>query len=172
MDKGSVFRSGRLTARPAGHGDAALYAALFGPDRGPPRQIADMQDWSRHAVAPWVLSHAGHPVGVGGFRIGFGEDGLELRFDFLPEVAGQGLAGEFVQAALDHAVSVLKADRIFAHVPTDTPVPARILHKAGFIADTGADAGADAAPYAGADTRLMRLTLRRPKARHPLPRAG
>lgn len=165
MEKGSVFRSGRLTARPAGHGDAALYAALFGPDRGPPRQIADMQDWSRHAVAPWVLSHAGHPVGVGGFRIGFGEDGLELRFDFLPEVAGQGLAGEFVQAALDHAVSVLKADRIFAHVPTDTPVPARILHKAGFVADGGEDASA-------ADTRLMRLTLRRPKARHPLPRAG
>ncbi|MBF9060794.1 GNAT family N-acetyltransferase [Rhodobacterales bacterium HKCCSP123] len=161
MDARAPFRSGRLTGRPADQGDAGLYATLFGPDRGPSRQIADLQDWARHGVAPWVLSHAGHPVGVAGFRIGFGDDGLELSFHFLPEVAGQGLASEFVQAALDHAVLVLKEDRFFAFVPIDTPAPKRILEKAGFTADrvvTG--------------EWLMRLSLPRPMARRPAPRAG
>lgn len=156
-----IFRSGRLTGRPADHGDAGLYGALFGPDHGPSRQIADMQDWARHGVAPWVLAHAGHPVGVAGFRIGFGGEGLELRFHFLPEVAGQGLASEFVQTALDHAVTVLKADRFFAFAPTDTPAPARILAKAGFVEER----------VVGGE-RLMRLSLPRPVVRRPEPQAG
>jgi len=94
-----------------------------------------MQDWARHEVAPWVLSHAGHPVGVAGFRIGFGEDGLELSFHFLPEAAGQGLASEFVQAAMDHAISVLREDSFFAFVEADNAPSIRILEKAGFVAE-------------------------------------
>ena len=132
MDPRQVFRSARLTGHSPTPDAQALYGALFGPDRGPARLSGDMQDWSRHAVAPWVLSHADHAVGVGGFRIGFGGDGLELSFHFLPEVAGQGLASEFVQAALDHGVGIFREDRFFAVVPTDTPVPLRVLEKAGF----------------------------------------
>ena len=78
-------------------------ACSSGRIAGRGRLIIDIQDWARHQVAPWVLYHAGHPVGVAGFRIGFGEDGLELSFHFLPEVAGQGLASEFCRRALDHA---------------------------------------------------------------------
>jgi RimJ/RimL family protein N-acetyltransferase len=133
MDTRTPFRSARLTGQTPHAGAAALYGALFGPVHGPARLEADLQDWSRHAVAPWVLSHAGHPVGVGGFRIGFGREGLELSFDFLPEVSGQGLASEFVQAALDHAVSVLREDRFFALVPHGDAAPTRILEKAGFV---------------------------------------
>lgn len=132
MDSRDPFRSARLTGRTPTSDALALYGALFGPDRGPARLSADMQDWSRHAVAPWVLSHADHAVGVGGFRIGFGGDGLELSFHFLPDVAGQGLASEFVQAALDHGAGVFREDRFFAFVPTDAPVPLRVLEKAGF----------------------------------------
>ena len=132
MDAPTLFRTARLSGRAPHAGAAALYGTLFGPDRGPARLAADLQDWSRHEVAPWVLSHAGHAVGVAGFRIGFGETGLELSFHFLPEVAGQGLASEFVQAALDHAATVLREDRFFAFVGTDNAASLRVLEKAGF----------------------------------------
>ena len=132
MDAPTLFRTARLSGRAPYAGATAIYGALFGPDRGPARLSADLQDWSRHQVAPWVLFHAGHPVGVAGFRIGFGENGLELSFHFLPDVAGQGLASEFVKAALDHAESSLREDRFFAFVGEDNAASIRVLEKAGF----------------------------------------
>lgn len=132
MDAPTLFRTARLSGRAPYAGAAALYGVLFGPDHGPARLAVDLQDWSRHQVAPWVLFHAGHPVGVAGFRIGFGDHGLELSFHFLPDVAGQGLASEFVQAALDHAISVLREDRFFAFVAPDNAASIRVLEKAGF----------------------------------------
>jgi RimJ/RimL family protein N-acetyltransferase len=129
------FRSARLSGRAPYPGAQALYTALFGADLGAARLNADTQDWTRHEVAPWVLFHAGHPVGIAGFRIGFGEGGLELSFHFLPEVAGQGLASEFVQAALDHATTVLREDRFFALVAPDNAPSIRVLEKAGFVED-------------------------------------
>ena len=149
MDNDIVFRSARLTGRSPYSGAAALYTALFGPVRGPARLLIDLQDWGRHAVAPWVLFHAAYPVGVGGFRIGFGGEGLELAFDFLPEVTGQGLASEFVQAALDHARFEFQEDSFFALVPTGQAAPMRILQKAGFTEDRMTNGA-----------HLMRLTLR------------
>jgi RimJ/RimL family protein N-acetyltransferase len=135
MDEPTLFRSARLSGQAPHDGARSLYGILFGPERGPARLEADMQDWARHAVAPWVLSHAGHPVGAAGFRIGFGGHGLELSFHFLPDVAGQGLASEFVQTALDHAVSVLREDQFFAFVALDNAASIRILQKAGFVPD-------------------------------------
>jgi RimJ/RimL family protein N-acetyltransferase len=149
MDAPTLFRTARLSGRAPFGGAAALYGALFGPDRGPARLSADLQDWTRHEVAPWVLFHADNPVGVGGFRIGFGETGLELSFHFLPDVAGQGLASEFVQAALDHATTTLREDRFFAFVATDNAASIRILEKAGFHRERESKG-----------EYLMRLTLR------------
>jgi RimJ/RimL family protein N-acetyltransferase len=128
-----LFRTARLSGRAPYPGAAALYGALFGPDRGHARLSADLQDWTRHQVAPWVLFHADHPVGVAGFRIGFGETGLELSFHFLPDVAGQGLASEFVQAALDTVVADLREDRFFAFVSAENAASIRVLDKAGFV---------------------------------------
>ena len=160
MDTQTLCRSARLSGRAPQPGAAALYAALFGPEAGAARLQADMQDWTMHAVAPWTLFHAGHAVGVAGFRIGFGGIGLELSFHFLPEVAGQGLATEFVQAALDVAADVLREDRFFARVAPDNLASIRILEKAGF-ADAGMQGG----------QRLMTLTLR-PRGRGPAARDG
>lgn len=134
-----LFRSPRLNGRAPCPGDGALYRALFGMDAGAARLAADLQDWDRHQVSPWVLLHADHPVGVAGFRIGFGDRGLELSFHFLPEVAGQGLASEFVQMALDHAMAVLREDRFFAMVEPDNTASIRVLEKAGFLADPPAE---------------------------------
>ena len=161
MDAQVTFRSARLSARPPHRGAATLYSTLFGPDRGPARLDADLQDWARHEVAPWVLLHAGHPVGVGGFRIGFGEGGLELSFHFLPEVAGQGLASEFVQAALDHAITTLREDSFFAFVPPDNAASLRILQKSGFREERMTKG-----------EMLMRLRIRPGRADRPSPPAG
>lgn len=160
MEDRTVFRSARLSGRAPDAGAAALYAALFGPDKGPTRLIVDMQDWARHQVAPWVLYHAGHPVGVAGFRIGFGEGGLELSFHFLPDVAGQGLASEFVQTALDLATSVMREDSFFAFVAPDNAPSIRILQKAGFVEQRESRG-----------EKLMRLTLRPSRAPRPAPPA-
>jgi RimJ/RimL family protein N-acetyltransferase len=138
MDANIVFRSTRLNGRAPRLGDRALYILLFGTIPGEARLTADLQDWDRYQVSPWVLFHADHPVGVAGFRIGFGDEGLELSFHFLPEVAGQGLASEFVQAALDHATTVLLEDRFFACVEPDNLASIRVLEKAGFVADPSA----------------------------------
>jgi RimJ/RimL family protein N-acetyltransferase len=108
-----------------------------------------------------VLSHAGHAVGVGGFRIGFGEDGLELSFHFLPEVAGQGLASEFVQAALDHAVAVLREDCFFAFVTADNAASIRILEKSGFNEERETKG-----------EKLMRLVLKPREAGRPADPGG
>lgn len=99
------------------------------------RLAADLQDLERHAVSPWVLLHADHPVGVAGFHIGFGDQGLELSFQFLPEVAGQGLASEFVQAAVDHGTTKFRESHFFAMVDKDNSASIRVLQKAGFQAD-------------------------------------
>lgn len=160
MGDDRAFRTARLTGLPPDGGAAPLYRQLFGPKTGGRRLQAHMQDWDRHAVAPWVLSHAGRPVGVGGFHIGFGDNGLEIAFHFLPEVTGQGLASEFVQGALDHATATWKEDRFFALVEEDNPAAMRILEKSGFRAE----------PHAPGARRL-RLRIG-PREARPSPRDG
>jgi RimJ/RimL family protein N-acetyltransferase len=130
------FRTARLTGRRPERAEIAHYRQVFGEACGAERLVVDIQDWERHEVAPWVLCHAGRPVGVGGFHIGFGDEGLRIGFHFLPEVAGQGLATEFVQGALDHAIARWKEDRFFALVEANNEAALRILGKAGFSEDT------------------------------------
>lgn len=141
MTEIAQFRTARLSGRPPSQGALALYKVLFGAHQGAAQLQADTQDWTRHQVAPWVLSHASNAVGVGGFRIGFGGDGLELSFHFLQEMWGQGLATEFVRAALDYAADTLNADRVFAQVADGDQTSFRILEKAGFEPVANEDGG-------------------------------
>lgn len=127
-----LFRTTRLTGRSPGPGALPLYARLFG-GTGEADLDRDMQDWARHAIAPWTLTHAGHSVGVGGFRIGFADDGLEVLFHFVPEVWGQGLASEFLGAALDYARITLRETRFFGSTQPDDTASHRVMEKAGFV---------------------------------------
>lgn len=129
------FSTSRLSGRPPRPMALALYRKLF-EAKGEGDLNRDIQDWDRHRIAPWTLAHAGHDVGVGGFRIGFAEDGLEVLFHFSPEVWGQGLASEFLTAALDHGRKTLREDRFFGRVADDDVASQRVMTKAGFV-DTG-----------------------------------
>ena len=132
METGQIeFRTMRLTGRPPHPMALSLYKDLFAY-KGEGDLNRDIQDYNRHRIAPWVLRHAGHDVGVGGFRIGFGEDGLEVVFHFLPEVWGQGLASEFLISALDHARLTLREDRFFGRVDVNSNASRRVMEKAGF----------------------------------------
>ncbi len=131
MSSEAVFRSARLTGRSPGEGVETLYVALFG-DRGPRALISDRDAWAAGRIAPWVLAHAGHDVGVGGFRHWQDASALELIFHFLPDVWGQGLASEFVQAALDAASFGLQQTEFVATVAGEAEASAHILEKAGF----------------------------------------
>lgn len=123
-----------------------VYERLFG-DQAESALNRDIQDWGRHRIAPWTLSHAGHEIGIGGFRLGFGDDGLEVLFHFVPEVWGQGLASEFLSSALDHARTDLREDRFFGYVEAGNDASYRVMQKAGFQ-DEGSD---------GQGRQLMRL---------------
>lgn len=126
-----VFRTLRLCGRATDPEALPLYRALFG-DEGENAMIRDQQDWGRHGLARWVLSHAGRDVGVGGFHIRFGQEGLELSFHFLADVWGQGLGAEFVNEALRHAQLTLREQEIFAHVDAGPNVSRRLLEREGF----------------------------------------
>lgn len=140
MDDSVAFRTIRLSGRAPSPLALGLYQRLF-ETRSESDLDRDMQDWQRHRIAPWTLAHAGHDVGVGGFRIGFGDDGLEVLFHFLPEVWGQGLASEFLIASLDHANYTLRATRFFGRIPAASEQSRRIMEKAGFRAVETEDTG-------------------------------
>ena len=136
LDYPMEFRTLRLSGQPPAPRALSLYKALFGAaaegmlDR-------DIQDYGRHRIAPWPLSHAGRAVGVGGFRIGFGHDGREVVCQFLPDAGGEGLASEYLASALDHGRIVLRGDRFFGRVARDNAASLRVMAKAGFV-ETGA----------------------------------
>lgn len=128
----------RLTGRPPSPEALPLYGRLF-DGAGESDLNRDVQDWQRHQIAPWTLTHAGHDVGVGGFRIGFADDGLEVLFHFIPEVWGQGLASEFLTAALDHAQTILREDHFFGFIKPEDTASRRVMEKAGFLETPGKD---------------------------------
>ncbi|MEX3014888.1 GNAT family N-acetyltransferase [Gymnodinialimonas hymeniacidonis] len=134
MNDGFSFRTLRLTGRAPDPLALGLYKRLF-RESGEGDLERDMQDWGRHQIAPWTLSHAGNDVGVGGFRLGFGDDGLEVLFHFLPDMWGQGLASEFLLAAMDHARGTLKEHRFFGRVSGGSDSSKRVMEKAGFRAE-------------------------------------
>lgn len=101
--------------------------------------MIDRQDWGRHQLAPWVLRHDDADVGVGGFRIGFGQDGLEFTMTFRDRRLCWDLAPEFVDAALSHAIRIWRADRFFTRLASDDTATVAILTAQGFAPDDPRD---------------------------------
>lgn len=136
--------------------------ALFGRD-GAAELQRNLLDYERNRIAPWTLASEGRDVGVGGFRLGFGEEeGFELTLSLLPGPLPVGLAGEFLSDAMLFARGVLRADRLYSRIDPDTALSERMLLKAGFTHHR-----ADPTP-ARPDRRIMRWSeARGPQASHP-----
>jgi hypothetical protein len=78
MDTRIVFSTDNIAGRAPDAQDAGLYGRLFGKC-GLKELQRNMHDYERHRIAPWTLSFGGTDMGVGGFRLGFGQDdGMEL----------------------------------------------------------------------------------------------
>ncbi|MCU4652913.1 hypothetical protein N8I71_08720 [Roseibacterium sp. SDUM158016] len=156
MDTRIVFSTDNIAGRAPDAQDAGLYGRLFGKC-GLKELQRNMHDYERHRIAPWTLSFGGTDMGVGGFRLGFGQDdGMELTFAVLPEPLPVGISAEFLSAALVFAVSGLRADRVFCLSDGDAALSPRMLLQAGF-------SDARAAPGPGRpDLRLMRWTAATP----------
>ncbi|MBF9032307.1 GNAT family N-acetyltransferase [Rhodobacterales bacterium HKCCE3408] len=141
------FGTHRLSCRPVAGCDGAFYSWLFGlpetvahrPDKTPlapsvaERQLQrDIEHWTEHGFGRWALSHAGQVVGLGGLTVKPGFDGLNLSYHLLPEMWGQGLASEFVRAAIDHARDELDAGELYGLVRPTNIASIRVMEKAGF----------------------------------------
>ena len=120
--------------------------------RGPGRLIIDTPGLGPPPPGrPWVLLHAGHQVGVAGFRIGFAEDGLEqAELSFPAEVAGPGaLQPNFRAAALNHAPPCCAEGQLFClHRLREQRCPSirAFWKKAGFVEERGPRAETDGLP--------------------------
>ena len=141
------FGTLRLNCRPVLVEDGAFYADLFSrpetvahrPSAAPlsaeetSKQLGrDIAHWERHGFGRWSLSHAGQVVGLGGLTVKPGLAGLNLSYHLLPEMWGQGLASEFVRAALDYARDVLGSDEVYGLVRPSNIASIRVMEKAGF----------------------------------------
>jgi RimJ/RimL family protein N-acetyltransferase len=128
------FKTATFVGREPSEADGAFYARLYGAS-GAGELARNIQDFERNQIAPWTLELAGRDVGVGGFRLGFGQDeGMELYLRLLPNGLPIGLAAEFLAEALLFADATLRADRLFALVDEHTTFSARMLQRHGFEA--------------------------------------
>ncbi|MEM1273793.1 MAG: GNAT family N-acetyltransferase [Pseudomonadota bacterium] len=165
--RSSTFGTLRLNCHPVRSEDGGFYADLFGrpetvahrpgaqpvtPEAAGRALDTDMAHWQRHGFGRWSLVHAGQPVGLGGLTVKDGFLGLNLSYHLLPEMWGQGLASEFVRAAVDFARDDLGSDEVYGLVRPSNIASIRVMEKAGFR-----DAGLHS--IGGGPMRELRLAL-------------
>lgn len=92
----------------------------------------DLAHWQRHGFGRWALSHAGQMVGLGGLTVAPNFAGLKLSYHLRPEFRGQGLASEFVRAAMDYAHDILDSDEVFGLVRPDNTAGMKLLERLDF----------------------------------------
>jgi len=71
-------------------------------------------------------------IGFGGLVHPGGQVDAEVKYAFLPEVWGRGLATEFVQGLIDWAKSAHGLPRVIATVAPENLASQRVLLKSGF----------------------------------------
>lgn len=124
-----VLSTARLRMTPVGHwdlpdlvrlkGDARAFGMMLGGVRGPV-QVAeelaqDIQDWGRYGYGMWVVrAQRGKFLGITALMHRADGRGVALRFAFLSESRGVGLASEAAGTALNYAHEVAGLDRVVA----------------------------------------------------------
>ena len=116
-----VVTTARLRMVPVGHwdlpdmvrlkGDPRSFALMLGGVKGPVEVAAelarDIQDWGRYGYGLWtVRASRGKFLGIVALAHRPDGRGVALRFAFLPDVRGVGLASEAAGAALNYGHTV------------------------------------------------------------------
>ena len=124
-----VLTTARLRMTPVGHwdlpdlvrlkGDPRSFALMRGGVKGPVEVAAelarDMQDWGRHGYGMWaVRALRGKFLGIVALMHRPDGRGVALRFAFLPDVRGLGLASEAAGAALNYGHGTARLERVVA----------------------------------------------------------
>lgn len=140
------IRTGRLVLTPVGwqdiaelcalKGDPRVYGAMLGGVRSPVQVAAELADdtafWAKHAVGMWTVRDLnGKAVGVTGLHERNDGRGIALRFAFLPEVRGRGLAREAAGAALRFAHDRARLRRVVAVAREDNIASRTVLGAIG-----------------------------------------
>jgi RimJ/RimL family protein N-acetyltransferase len=122
-----VLATARLRMTPVGYwdlpdlvrlkGDPRAYALMLGGVRNSVQateELAhDIQDWGRHGFGMWaVRALRGKFLGMTALMHRPDGRGVALRFAFLPEARGFGLASEAAGAALNYAHDVAGLERV------------------------------------------------------------
>ncbi len=92
--------------------------------------VRDAAHWKKHRFGVWVLRCGGAVVGRAGLHV----EGEEVAVDWLlaADRWGQGLATEFVRAALDHAFGALALPSVIAETLTGNLRSRALMERCGF----------------------------------------
>lgn len=141
-----VLTTARLRMTPVGHwdlpdlirlkGDPRAYALMLGGVRGAVEVAAelahDIQDWGRHGYGMWaVRAVRGKFLGITALMHRPDGRGVALRFAFLPDVRGLGLASEAASAALNYGHAMAGLERIVAVAREDNFSSRAVLSAVG-----------------------------------------
>ncbi len=144
-----ILKTARLLLRPFGEGDLDDYAALYA-DREVVRWLAGGPEpwdrsrswrhlafvkghWQLKGTGVWALVHgeSGAFVGSVGFWEPEGWPGFELAWALARRFWGQGFATEAARAALDHAFTVWRKDRVISLIHPENRASARVAERLG-----------------------------------------
>ena len=139
----------RLRLRPLQSGDLDDYAALYA-DREVLRYLgAGLEPWdrgrsSRHlafllghwqlwGAGTWAVEHRGSGgfLGTAGFSAPVGWPGFELAWTLARHAWGHGFATEAARAALRHAFTVWRRDRIVSLIDPENHASIRVAERLG-----------------------------------------
>jgi RimJ/RimL family protein N-acetyltransferase len=141
-----VVTTARLRMTPVGHwdlpdlvrlkGDPRSFALMLGGVKGPVEVASelahDIQDWGRHGYGMWtVRASRGKFLGVVALMHRPDGRGVALRFAFLPDVRGVGLASEAAGAALNYGHGTIGLERIVAVAREDNLASRAVLGGVG-----------------------------------------
>lgn len=137
----------RLRLAPPGYRDLAdlirlkadprAYALMLGGVRTPAQTTAELaqeiQDWGRYGFGLWTVRGLLDDkfLGITALMHRPDERGVALRFAFLPEARGAGLAREAAAAALNYAHNVAQLPTVIAVAREDNFASRQVLSSIG-----------------------------------------
>jgi RimJ/RimL family protein N-acetyltransferase len=91
--------------------------------------------WQVWGSGTWAVTHreSGEFLGVVGFSEPEGWPGLELAWTLVRRAWGHGYATEAARAAMDHAFTVLKRDRIISLIAPENRASIRVAERLGEV---------------------------------------